>query len=204
MYYFTADTHFSGCNIIQRENRPYRNFMEMDEDIISKFNSKMTKDDILWHVGDFFNYNADDIASWSRGIYLVRELDCKVCLVIGNNEERVIRDVFRGDFKYFRSWCVELGFLDVMRFTYLELDNRIYYLNHYPIESDPKAFNLFGHVHRSILSCRYGLNVGCDLNHFYPYSQKEIDALIRDKSKYTFRDINVLSMCENILSKEVK
>lgn len=199
MNFFTADTHFSGSNIIKRDNRPYRNFIEMDEDIIAKFNSKIScEEDILWHLGDFFNYNGSDISSWTRGVYLVKELHCKVILIIGNNEERVIRDLFDNEFIYFREWCREIGFYDVMRDYIINIDGMPVYLNHYPSKHKNTMFNLFGHVHRNMLACRYGINVGCDLSHFYPYSEPEIIKLINDKHKYLSVDSNIIDMCESM------
>ncbi len=53
--------------------------------------------------------------------------------------------------------------------------------------------NLFGHTHRTTgLWKLYGLNVGCDLNHFYLFSEDEIFRLLELKSKWWDSDVDNL------------
>ena len=52
MKYFIADTHFNHENIIKYCNRPFQNSKEMNEYIVNKWNSVVTKNDIVYHLGD--------------------------------------------------------------------------------------------------------------------------------------------------------
>lgn len=52
MIYFIADTHFYHENIIKYCNRPFKNSKQMNEYIVNKWNSVVTKDDIVYHLGD--------------------------------------------------------------------------------------------------------------------------------------------------------
>lgn len=51
MKYFIADMHFNHENIIRYCNRPFENSNEMNEYII-KWNSVVTENDIVYHLGD--------------------------------------------------------------------------------------------------------------------------------------------------------
>lgn len=63
---------------------------------------------------------------------------------------------------------------------------------HKPIEYNKDMKNLFGHVHRSCgLYKPWGINIGCDLNHFRLYSETDIDFLFKMKNKYWDTDKNV-------------
>ena len=52
MIYVISDTHFSHNNIIEYCDRPYKNTLEMNQDIIKKWNSVVTENDIVFHLGD--------------------------------------------------------------------------------------------------------------------------------------------------------
>ncbi len=47
MEYFVADTNFNHENIIKYCSRRFKDLNEMNEDIINKWNSVVTKDDII-------------------------------------------------------------------------------------------------------------------------------------------------------------
>ncbi|MBX4152323.1 hypothetical protein [Paenibacillus lautus] len=51
--YYTSDTHFCHKNILHYENRPYQDTEEMDAALIEKWNNVVSKNDTVYHLGDF-------------------------------------------------------------------------------------------------------------------------------------------------------
>ena len=51
--YFTADTHFGHGNIIKYCNRPFKNHLEMDDELIRRWNNVVSNEDEVYHLGDF-------------------------------------------------------------------------------------------------------------------------------------------------------
>lgn len=72
--FFTADTHFGSERTLTLSRRPFKTVEEMDETLINNWNSVVGKDDIVYHLGDFGNYE------------IVKRLNGKVTLIWGNYE----------------------------------------------------------------------------------------------------------------------
>lgn len=51
--FFTSDHHFGHTNIIKFCNRPFNSVDEMDNELIKKWNEKISKEDEVYHLGDF-------------------------------------------------------------------------------------------------------------------------------------------------------
>ena len=51
--WFTADQHFGHENIIKYCDRPYESVEEMDADLIRRWNGKVDRYDVVYHLGDF-------------------------------------------------------------------------------------------------------------------------------------------------------
>jgi calcineurin-like phosphoesterase family protein len=193
MLFFTADTHFLGKEILLRENRPFIDEHEFMEYEVKLWNEQATCDDDIWHIGDFANYNKDEIETALEALSVVKLINARVSLIIGNNEERIIQNLFDNDFNRFKDFCLELGFKNVLKDHFITCCGREIYLNHYPLNHKNGMLNLFGHTHRTTgLWKPYGLNMGCDLNHFYLFDENQLTRLIKDKELYWDTDVNNL------------
>lgn len=195
MNYFTADTHFLNEHILIRENRPFQNAIEFKDSILKLWNSQVNIDDTIYCLGDWLNYGKDDTTSWESSIKLSTQLKCPVILIIGNNEERVIFNKFNNSFNRFKAYAINSGFKNVFQEKYLTMRLKTFYLNHYPRNHKDNYINLFGHTHRGTgLYKPYGLNVGCDLNHFQLFSETEIFRLLQEKENYCDNDVDIQSI----------
>lgn len=193
MIFFTSDTHFGSEDTLIRENRPFKNYKEFDKYVLKLWNKQTKKEDTIFHLGDFLNFNSKDENSWKQTLSYVKYLKANIILIIGNNEQRVIDNHFNGDFNSFKNFCIKLGFKDVQIDCEIELNGQKFYLNHYPRNHKNNCINLFGHTHRTTgLWKPYGLNVGCDLNHFFLYSENEIFRILTLKDKWWDKDIDNL------------
>lgn len=179
--WFTSDTHFGHQNILKFCERPFNSVEEMDNVIIERWNSKVGKDDIVFHLGDFA------FASNKRWQELISYLNGKIYLILGNH------DITRWPGNY----TMQL-FDRVENQMMLKIDNKHkVYLNHFPflcydgVYRNPEdcVIQLHGHVHERIgdvskdaqrLQYRfpYQYDVGVDNNNFYPVSWEEILKII--------------------------
>lgn len=53
MNYYIADTHFGHANIIRFDERPFKDTLEMEQTLIKNWNERVTKDDVVYILGDF-------------------------------------------------------------------------------------------------------------------------------------------------------
>lgn len=196
MNYFTADLHLGTDEILLRENRPFANINEFSNFCLNQWNKILMDKDVLWILGDFFNYNKNSKLTNNELINtlsFIAKLNCKTILIIGNGEERIMKELFGDKFGLFRFFCIDHGLYDVKSEAIIEMRGKLFYLNHFPHKHKNNMLNLFGHTHRTTgLWKPYGLNVGCDLNHFLLFSETEIFRLLEMKEKYWDNDIDIV------------
>ena len=150
--WFTSDTHFGEQRTLELSKRPFATVREMDIAIMSNWNNVVAKNDTVYHLGDFGNF---DNAQYLNG---------NIILISGNYDDKFtdeeilnsgIKEVIRSD-----CYGVIIDWVDI-------------YMSHYPslaIEqlTYTNSFNLFGHIHKLQMVKRNGLNVGIDCHNFYP------------------------------------
>lgn len=51
--WFTADHHFGHARVIELAKRPFASVEEMDEAMIERWNARVAKGDLIYHIGDF-------------------------------------------------------------------------------------------------------------------------------------------------------
>lgn len=83
--FFTSDTHFGHANIIRLCNRPFQNVEEMNEVLIENWNKVVSKDDTVFHLGDFA-FGGSSV--WNS---IIPRLNGHINLIIGNHDRKNLR-----------------------------------------------------------------------------------------------------------------
>ena len=181
--WFTSDLHFNHANIIKFCNRPWKTTEEMDEALISNWNSVVKPNDLIFDLGDFAFADRD------KWIKLLEQLNGKHYLILGNHD--IIRWPGNKILPLFERVEYQLT---------LKIDGRKVYLNHYPFlcyggiyrDSTSKVYQLFGHVHsgpncsgldydRLINLFPYQYDVGVDNNNYTPISWEQVKDKINNQ-----------------------
>lgn len=127
MIYFTADTHFGHKNIMNfcPKTRPYKSVEDMDADLVYRWNSLVSDDDIVYFLGDF---------KFSNVMY-EKYLNGKKHLILGNHDRRNNVD----------------GWESISSYKEIKLDGKLICLFHFPISAWNRqqygALHLHGHTH---------------------------------------------------------
>ena len=173
MIYFISDTHFHHSNIIKYCNRPFKDINKMNEAIISNWNSLITKDDIVYHLGDFCLSNDDEIKN------IFNRLNGNIILIRGNHDRKPV--------KFYENIGIK-----VLTHAPIILDEYKIMLSHVPLP-DVKIkdgyINLHGHIHNKKISDDYPknysinkhINVSVDVTNFKPVSLNIINKLKNNK-----------------------
>lgn len=167
--FFTADLHFGHANIIKYSNRQFADVAEMNEEIIRRWNEKVSPEDETYILGDI-----SFMPTFETKI-LIRRLNGKKYLIVGNHDKKLIRDTeLRSLFVWIKDYATAV------------FEKRYFVLFHYPIFSwdqmSHQSIHLYGHVHNGeehkellLRSCRSNsLNVGLDVNNYEPIEINEI------------------------------
>jgi len=182
MIYFTADTHFCHVGIIKQCNRPFLDAKTMNNKMIHSWNSVVNKNDEIYILGDFMYKGTTRDAN-----EILSRLNGKKYLIKGNHEKYLEDQSFNCKvFEWIKDYYV------------LNTEGLKIILFHYPIlqwdTSHHGSIHLYGHVHNSgikypalgemlkILGPK-AINVGVDVNNFYPVSLIEIINRIFSKTE---------------------
>lgn len=170
MIYLTSDTHFNHKNILAYEptSRPFASVEEMNEAIIEKWNSVVSPEDEVYHLGDFFMGQLTEIEP------ILNRLNGKITLIRGNHDQSNRMKIYK-----------EHGIV-IKDIEYLKYKGRFFILCHFPIANEEfikmvikdnsEVVNLYGHVHsnapKGYVNGTY--HVGMDTNDLTPISIEQI------------------------------
>lgn len=174
MIYFTSDTHFSHKNCVVYTRKQFRNFYEMDERLVENWNSIVTKNDTVYHLGDFA------LCDISRLQDIVYSLNGRINLVPGNHDRAGMYERFKGKVTILPS-------LYELDSKYTETGGLIV-LCHYPMVSWNRSHygtsHLYGHHHGTMKTSNYvkSFDCGMDTHNLYPYSMDEVLKILGSKN----------------------
>lgn len=175
--WFTSDTHFGHENIIRFCNRPFKDAVQMNEELIRRWNETVPEDGIVFHLGDFCNGGNKE---WNEIMY---RLNGRIYLILGNH-----------DMKAYRSGYTGSRFEHITQQMSIRVGGQSIILNHNPFLAYGGAYRnvwqFFGHVHSGPRS-HTGMDhprlqylfprqydVGVDNNDFRPISFAEVKVKI--------------------------
>jgi calcineurin-like phosphoesterase family protein len=160
MIYLTSDTHFYHENIIKFAGRPFNDQHHMNKSMIDNWNSVITDNDIVIHLGDvtFGNFNNTK--------HIIDQLKGYKILVKGNHDHS-------------KNWMLKLGFNRVYKHLYFKNTKfgRLL-LIHNP--DDPKTFEydfdyvLHGHIHEGVTNRSNFINLCVEHTNHTPVKINEI------------------------------
>lgn len=170
MDWFTADTHWGHANIIKYCKRPFASVEEMDEKLLENINSKVKKNDTLYHLGDFAK---SDVA------YFRNKIICDNIVLILGNHDRI---------PYTSSLFRAVKDMHVVKTT-VDGEPKDIVLCHYALKvwnkSHYAAWHLFGHSHGGLPDDETALafDAGVDCHNYSPINLADIKAIM-DKKKW--------------------
>ncbi|WP_313641618.1 phosphoesterase [Paenibacillus sp.] len=128
--FFTSDHHFGHKLIIDFESRPFIDVEQMNEAMIENWNSVVSPDDKVFHLGDFSFLNKEATRA------IVERLHGYKILILGNHDRCRSRD-----------WWLEAGFDEVSEYPLIYKD--FFFLSHEPMYMNKHMpyVNVHGHIH---------------------------------------------------------
>lgn len=176
MIWFTSDTHFNHKNIIKYSSRPFDNIVHMEECITKKWNSLVTPNDTVYHLGDFsFSKDKNYIDK------LLNNLNGKKYLIKGNHDRKEV---------YNNSRWIEVVDYKEINISLKEKRKQKIVMSHYPFRSWSQmhrgSWMLHGHCHGSLKDIGgKTMDVGVDVHNYSPISLKYIENFMKTREIIT-------------------
>jgi len=153
--WITSDHHFGHKKIIKYSNRPFNSVEEMDEELIRRFNSRVSPGDIVYNLGDYCFTNPEKYAGRLNG---------NIIRIKGSHDH---------DIKEPRMLVIKpIGVFDKYG------DPAIITLCHYSMRSWEKShfgtWHLYGHHHGLLPPYGLSFDVGVDSWNYYPISLEQV------------------------------
>lgn len=153
MEYLIADTHYFHKNVIQFEAATRGKFVtveEMNSHLIHQWNSVVTDNDTVYHMGDFSLHG-----SYSRMVDILNQLNGKIIMIQGNHD----------DTKVFNR-LLEDGYIEEFHQVGVQIkrNKQVLWLTHYPMEIGlrERKWSIHGHIHSDPSQYANQINVGVD------------------------------------------
>jgi len=182
--WFTSDTHFNHQKILEFCKRPFDNINEHDQKLIENWNSVISPEDTVFHLGDFCFGNPQKV------IEIREQLNGHIYLIKGNHDDKNLQASL---YPLFEGCLYQARIL---------INKQTVYLNHFPflcfahgnIDTYKNSYSiqLFGHIHsgpnsssedtsRSNILYPTQYDVGVDNNNYFPVSWKEVKTIINNQ-----------------------
>jgi calcineurin-like phosphoesterase family protein len=153
--FFTSDTHFGDHRTLNIHHRPFGSVIEMNEALITRWNKRVGKRDVVWHLGDF-------AARSDAARTILPRLNGRKHLVTGNVDADPSAP----------EWS------SVQAYAELTVEGVMLVLCHYPFRTWNRmhrgSVNLHGHSHGRLKPLKRQFDVGVDVHDFQPVMLDEL------------------------------
>ena len=144
--FLISDTHFGHANIIEYCGRPFANADEMDEALVTNWNSVVSPEDKVYHLGD--------VTLSKSKLPILERLNGHKTLIRGNHDNSKLKDyaLYFGDVLATKELA---GFL----------------LSHIPVHDSQKyrfKGNIHGHLHDKVIDDPWYINVSVEHTGYTP------------------------------------
>jgi calcineurin-like phosphoesterase family protein len=162
--FFTSDTHFDDTYSIEYFNRPFKGVDEMNAVMVEKWNSVVTPNDIVYHLGDFTLHDIHRFAKW------VSQLNGNIKILPGSHDQPWLKDFVESEKVQVIPPLVSLEFPERLAGH----GAQVIVLCHYSMQvwdrSHHGSWHLFGHSHGKLKGIGLSFDVGVDCTEFTPLS----------------------------------
>lgn len=172
--FFTADEHFDHSNIIKFCKRPFESREDMREQLITRHNSKVTRRDVVYHLGDLFWRTL-----WvGDALEILKRLNGTHHLILGNHDETAKKMMQAYPFAFASVSDTKL-IRPYEQFPAVWLSH---YAHRVWPDSHKGSYHLFGHTHAVVPDYRRSHDAGVDANDYFPISLSELDVYMKAKT----------------------
>lgn len=177
MNFYTADLHLCHKAILHMCNRPFNDIDEMHDEIISRWNTKVSSNDTVYLIGDIAHKANPNIVN-----NILDKLNGKINLIRGNHDVPKILNKVSSRFDNIYS---DFFFED----QFIGKNIHIY---HYPVVSWKGkyrgSYHLYGHCHGGLkLNLGLAIDTGIDCHDFFPISSLEVKSIMDKKETVDLR-----------------
>lgn len=175
MKFYTSDLHFGHKNILEYENRPFKDVDEMNRVLVENWNRKVRKNDEVYILGDFGFVKGEEANR------LLDQLNGRKYLIRGNHDSYFLNHSKFDSTKF--EWVKDYA-------TVKDHGIRIV-MFHYPLAvwdgMQHDDLHFYGHIHSNANTDHplyYDLgpnafNVGCDVRNYEPVTLEELFSVFK-------------------------
>jgi len=177
MIYYISDLHLNDQRVFDKCSRPFAGLSELEEEIVKRWNLKVTDSDTVYLLGDI----AED--NFISCLETIKKLNGQKYLIVGNHDLKMLNQIKESGL-----------FLGIEFMMLIEDKGRKVCLCHYPVmdwmEFSREGFHVYGHIHnktekqnpaykqmKEYFKDKPAYNASVDVTNFEPVTLDEMIAL---------------------------
>ena len=173
--FLTADWHL-GEDRFEIMGRPFNNVQQHVDALVANHNKLVGPEDLVYLAGDVLYQKANPVDFLPP----VARFHGRKILIRGNHD----RPFTDEQFAFYFEQIVPEG-----RGVELDLCGVPCFITHYPSLAKVNRFNLVGHIHSSWKIQLNSLNIGVDVNHFYPVDETKVPFFLEAVTNFYDMDV---------------